>query len=1024
MKLLRGASFCLVILLLGVFAVGEAAAAPSVSSIAVEPTPLAVGQPFVVRVRGTDIAGGVVTVDFRPTAAKILRFPLAAEGDAWVGNSTVPTGIRVTGSASVSVSVYVFDAADVRTTQTSKASLVGTVPDTEPPQLSIQSPANGSLVASSPIVVSGTVSTDAVEVTVNGAPATVAGTSWSASVALTEGANTVTAVAKDAAGNPASASVQVTYDRTTPALSLVSPADGGIVNSRTPTIQVAYSDGGSGIDTSTFRWVLNGVDITASATVGGQGASYTPGSPLPTGDNQISVRISDRAGNTTVQNFRFVVAVFRAFADCVPTSGQAPLTVTLRSRGEFTGGSIVRYRWDFENDGTYDTSDSVARDYTRTYTQVGTYKAKLEVQNNLGQVATDVCTITVSGSPPVALIEVTPSNGAVPLSVKFSGRAFKQGGTITKAEIDFEGDGTFDLTLEERGLPKPDAIVFYINHYTCYSGQFVFYLNGQRIGTGNPGAGCVCNTSESAYRIDDPNMLAAWFDQGGNSLRVDWNGAIGMGYCRAELLYGDTEKETMCVFDAIAGGNCARRDVCNGVRYPSGSATAAADPEGVQYEVEHLYKDEGTFNAVFRITDSEGVTATASATATAVRVGPPGSPSVLAQANPNSGRAPLAVNLNGVATDDGSIVKWEWDFEGDGTYDYSSTTSPAVSHTYVDGGVFAAALRATDNTGVSSVDTVDIAVDVQATLTIPDDTFLPSLGESGQIRTTLGGRSQIRLYLKNRAGKAVRVLAEGSRAAGTYTDNWDGTDDNGNPMPDGDYYAILEYTSGASLKVLDLTGSTGGVRYNPPRNSLSSQSTFRPYEDQHLTIDFTVNQGASEILAFVGLFNTDTRLVTLLERVPFGAGTYQIKWDGLDADGDFARAPSGDTFLFGIWGYTLPDNALYLVAAPTLKNVKVDPNFLDPSAVLAAGTANATVTFDLDKASTIELTVTRLANGRVLRRIIQSDVQPGAARQIVWDGRADNGLLVDKGDYRIALQATDASGSKSLVRYALIRVFY
>lgn len=195
-----------------------------------------------------------------------------------------------------------------------------------------------------------------------------------------------------------------------------------------------------------------------------------------------------------------------------------------------------------------------------------------------------------------------------------------------------------------------------------------------------------------------------------------------------------------------------------------------------------------------------------------------------------------------------------------------------------------------------------------------------------------------------------------------------------------------------------------------------------------MTITFTVpsDRGASEIQAFVGLFNTDTRLVTLLEREPFGVGDYTIRWDGLDAEGNFAVPPPGDQFLFGLWGFTMPDNAVFLVAAPNLSNVTVDPNFLDPASANYLSPANpkATIRFDLDKSAEVELTVTRLENGLVLRRIRQPGVRAGANLQIQWDGRADNGIFADQGDYRLGLQATDSTGSQSLVRYALVRVFY
>jgi hypothetical protein len=149
-----------------------------------------------------------------------------------------------------------------------------------------------------------------------------------------------------------------------------------------------------------------------------------------------------------------------------------------------------------------------------------------------------------------------------------------------------------------------------------------------------------------------------------------------------------------------------------------------------------------------------------------------------------------------------------------------------------------------------------------------------------------------------------RLVTNEVRSAGSYTDTWDGTDDHGTVLPQGVYFVILEYQFAGEARRVDLTHSTGGVPYNPRRNDLPK--TFKPFAGDLLTIHFTIppDRGASEVLAFIGLdekdTSKDTRFITLLDRVPFGVGTYTIKWDGLDANGTFAVPPLRDQFLFGI----------------------------------------------------------------------------------------------------------------------------
>ena len=77
-------------------------------------------------------------------------------------------------------------------------------------------------------------------------------------------------------------------------------------------------------------------------------------------------------------------------------------------------------------------------------------------------------------------------------------------------------------------------------------------------------------------------------------------------------------------------------------------------------------------------------------------------------------------------------------------------------------------------------------------------------------------------------------------------------------------------------------------------------------------------------------------------------------WDGLLPDGSFAVLPPGDSFLFGIWGYTLPDNAIYLSSAPIISNFSVQPTLNSPT---RDGSRPFRITFDLDQDADLELLV-------------------------------------------------------------------
>ena len=161
----------------------------------------------------------------------------------------------------------------------------GTPPVGSPPTIAIASPANGALLGASPVAVSGTVTAGAT-VSVNGVVATVAGTTWSASLPLADGAHTITATATNAGGSD-SASVGVTVDTTPPVVVIATPPDGF------STALASLGAEGTAVDATS---------PIASFTVNGQAVPLTAGAfatnvSLAVGANTLTATAVDAAGN-------------------------------------------------------------------------------------------------------------------------------------------------------------------------------------------------------------------------------------------------------------------------------------------------------------------------------------------------------------------------------------------------------------------------------------------------------------------------------------------------------------------------------------------------------------------------------------------------------------------------------------------------------------------------------------------------------------------------------------------------------
>lgn len=126
----------------------------------------------------------------------------------------------------------------------------------------------------------------------------------------------------------------------------------------------------------------------------------------------------------------------------------------------------------------------------------------------------------------------------------------------------------------------------------------------------------------------------------------------------------------------------------------------------------HTYIQPGTYEPLVRVTDDGGLWDTFqlpafTVTTTAVTNIPPVADLAATQ---TSGLAPLTVGLlaMGSTDPDGAIVKYEWDFDGDGEYDLDSGADPSVLYTYLASGIYTPVVRVTDNGGATATASTEL----------------------------------------------------------------------------------------------------------------------------------------------------------------------------------------------------------------------------------------------------------------------------------------------------------------------------
>jgi PKD repeat protein len=122
------------------------------------------------------------------------------------------------------------------------------------------------------------------------------------------------------------------------------------------------------------------------------------------------------------------------------------------------------------------------------------------------------------------------------------------------------------------------------------------------------------------------------------------------------------------------------------------------------------YAREGNYTAVCRATDNDNVQAT-DGRHVVVSPAPNDLPVADAGADKLNETQGLQTFFHGTGLDtDGNISLYEWDFEGDGVFDYVSGSSGDAFHTYADAGTYLAVLRVTDNANGKGTDTATVQV--------------------------------------------------------------------------------------------------------------------------------------------------------------------------------------------------------------------------------------------------------------------------------------------------------------------------
>lgn len=326
-------------------------------------------------------------------------------------------------------------------------------------------------------------------------------------------------------------------------------------------------------------------------------------------------------------------------------------------------GSVVRYEWDFDGDGAYDLESGTTASATWTYTRLGEHTAVLRVTDDQGATGTATVTVVVRNQPPTVHGNGIESNVE---DVVLRVTAADPDGEVVSYVWD-PGDGSANVTTGQASVAHR------------YAGLGTYRVRVTVVDDD----GATATTSFLVERVH----------------RSPLHEVIASASAE-EVLVG----ETVTFHVQVVGETGATYTIAWDLGDGSGST---------QGTVEHAYADPGTYTVRVRAFDAGSVEV---GDELVVRVRwAPNEPPVAVPSVEQWVRPGRNLRFSDASYDpDGWIVLWQWDFDGDGTFDHSNSTDGNHTHVYVDEGVYTAVLRVTDNRGEVGVATVNVKVDDDA----------------------------------------------------------------------------------------------------------------------------------------------------------------------------------------------------------------------------------------------------------------------------------------------------------------------
>lgn len=466
-------------------------------------------------------------------------------------------------------------------------------------------------------------------------------------------------------------------------------------------------------------------------------ASLSPGTPTAlkfwhhyqteSGYDEARVEISINGGTNWTQ--------LTQFYGTQSTWTQASVDITT-----YAGESDVkvRFRLDPDSSVTYDGwyiddvsveatlyTEAVSPSVTPyTFSQIGTFTPELKVTDDDGNSDTDTVTITVTAGGPTAVASATPLVGLFPLTVDFDASGSSDpNGSIAKYEWCFEAavESTAEAGLTGWNVDSsnPWGVTQSSAHSGSYSftdspaGDYVNYVTTSLTSDPFDLSGSTGTTLTFWHHYDFTYYAYGYVEISTDS-GANWTELATYPY-NSDLPDWTQESIDLSTYDGESSV-LIRFRMYNSSYYNGDGwyvddidvrATNCFAETATPASTQHTFNSVGSYNPILRVTDNDGYTDT-DQVSVSVRSEPTATINL-----PLDGYSHYRedVLFSGSGTDpDGTIDLYEWDFDGDGTYDWSSTSGADTIYSYSAAGSYNPVLRVTDNQGYTDTATISLTI--------------------------------------------------------------------------------------------------------------------------------------------------------------------------------------------------------------------------------------------------------------------------------------------------------------------------